>query len=769
MFESNLSEGYPSNIRAESANDDASGEAQESEIVDGPPVNNPSNNEWREDNTRAEGSNHSEDLEDSYMGADGSRPGGENGIDKSDLDSEDATYDINQKIEGDNHGTVVGILNQTVRRMLDSHKLSGDFVRECASVYVKHSGIDLCLGILRRNRVVVLVGSQGIGRHTAAVWLLNELGEVRLREVRREPTEPFDVNDILGERKVGWILDLRSEDAHVADNLGRSLAGDEARDALEQAESYLIVIAKVDLWKKVGNGGRRLEFLLQKPNQEKVLNRHLQAGRKPLKEQHAALWSQNSNIAKELSKLTPAEVVDWSEDIRNEHSIILEQDSDYRKIPDENIENALEARTNWFDDLLDWFKKHQASERRNFILAAAVLEGCRAGDVYNESQNIASFLGEKKEDQAAGQQGPGIYELVSDSQAVLENGDHLSFPKSGYTRSVIEYFWVDRMHLRSNFIEWLVETSKKKGGDYDVATFERMGDYILRWCVQRRAISDLEKIISAWASNDKLRRSARDLLTASALDPALGKQVRDKMLAWVKSEDSADIDVQAVVADACGGPLGAVYEKMMLYRLGLLDKSSSPKVQEATENAFELLWNAEYSRPRLREAITRWLTGNERSRREAGRRSFVAIANVTNGFQLGNWPSEVSGKCESLTHIDEGELGFFVAGWRSVLEVNRTEQKNERAFCSWMDNALISRDYAAICLRVLQASLHAPSTDDQFSGSRIAALTRLLFVWAPTDTHDERAEIRTLVIDRAHRLDPMRQLESAPAYQTHND
>lgn len=771
MFENRLSEEDPSNIRndvprggvenplmeqmsperrrdAQPKNDEEAEWGRESEIVDGLPVNNSSNGGRGEVNRQER----------------------EDRVDEPEFDNDDPTIEVRQKIEGDNHGPVIGVLNQTVRRMIDSHRLSDRFVRECLSVYAMHPRIDMCLEMLRRDRVVVLVGDQGIGRHTAAVWILNKLGEVRLREVRREPSESFNIQDISAERKAGWILDLRSEDADVAVDFGRSLA--DSKELLGQANSYLVAVISGGLWKKVGSGGRHLEFILDKPKQEEVLYRHLKSGSQALDKKYAALWSDEQKVIDELKGLTPAEVVEWSEDIRNEHSIVVARGGygeDSPSIPEENIENAVEARQNWFNELLEWYKEHPGSEWRNFMLAAAVLEGCRAGDVYRESQEIAVRLGEEQEHQAVGQQGPGIHELVSESEAGLENGDYLKFSKSGYARSVVEYFWVDRMHLRSKFIDWLIDISKSRGGEYDVATFERMGEYILRWCIQRREIGEIAEIISAWSSNDKLRQSARDLLAASALDPVLGKQARDKMLAWAKSEESTDIDVQAVVADACGTPLGAVYEKMMLYRLGFLAKSPNSKVQEATRGAFELLWNAEYARPRLREAITRWLTGTDRSRREAGRRSFIAIADLANGFEQGKIVPRSPGPAGSVIRLDEDERRFLVSGWRAVLEVNRPRPQEVRAFCSWMENALESPSLAAICVRVLLDALHTPNTDDEFNGSRIANLTRLLFLWAPAHVNDERAPCRDLVIDRAHMLDPMRQLESAPVSKSDDD
>lgn len=698
-----------------------------------------------------------------YLGT-GKRVSGAEGEDRAHeegIDYEDFSNGIKQEVQGDNHGSVIGVLNQTVRRLLDSHKLSESYVSECVSVYVKHPEVDWCLHKLQSHRITVLVGDRGIGRHTAAVWLLDKLGDVRLREVRREPTEPFNVNDILSDRRAGWILDLRSEDADVSVDLGRSLADDEARVALEQSESYLIVLARTDLWKKIGNGGRGLEFSLKNPSQAEILNSHLQAGKSPLKERHAALWSNNSEVAKQLPGLTPAEVVEWSEDIRSEHFIALKE-SDYLEIPQKHIEIAIQARTNWFKDLLEWYQSNQSSDLRNFILAAAVLDGCRAGDIYNESQKIAYFLGEAQKEQAVGQRGPGIYELVQISKAVLNNGDYLTFPKSGYARSIIEYFWVDRMHLRSNFMSWLVDTSKKKGGDYEAATFERMGDYILRWCSQRREIGDLEEIIFAWSSNEKLRQSAQDLLSAAAFDPVLGKRVRDKMLTWSKSTDPNDVHVQYVVANACGGPLGAVFDNVMLYRLGYLAESPNSKVEDAANAALGALWNAEYTRTRIRDKITRWLTGSDRSRREVGLSSFVAIANVTNGFREGAYSQDEQSEAHASNFLHEQTLYFFIAGWRSALEKRPARPKIDSAFSRWMDNALISEFHEDLCTQIIEKSIYSSTSAGQTTGNRIAALTRLLFVWAPVGVHDNRASVRDRVVARACQIDPIRQLVAAP-------
>ncbi|WP_152476715.1 hypothetical protein [Nocardiopsis salina] len=582
--------------------------------------------------------------------------------------------------------------------------------------------------------------------------MLDQLSDIRLREVRREPTEPFNVSDILSDRQAGWILDLRSEDADLAIDFGRSIADEETKTALKQAGSYLVVIARTDLWEKIGNGGRELESSLTEPPPKEVLIRHLQSGTSPLKQHHAHLWSNNSEITKELSGLTPVEIVDWSSDIRNEHSIALKE-SDYIELPTESVENAVQARRNWLEDLLKWHKTNQSPHCRNFILAAAVLDGCRAGEIYSESQNISSFLSEDQEEKDIGQGGPGIYELVDISEAVLKNGDYLTFPKSGYARSIIEYFWVDRMHLRPKFINWLVDTSKNKGGNYDSETFERMGDYILRWSSQRRDIGDLEKILFAWSSNENLRHSAQDLLTAAAFDPEIGRQVRDKMLTWSKSTNTNDVHLQSVIAHACGGPLGTVFDRVMIYRLGHLVESPDQQVKEASLKSFETLWSAEHTRPRIRDTITQWLTGNDPSRREVGLSSFIAIARVTNGFRT----------AANSQDAQTGEWSFYAAGWKAALEKKPRRTNIDTAFALWMSNALISNIDEAVCTRIIEESIRSSASSGQVTGNRISALTRMLFVWAPASVSDDRAGVRDRIIERASGLDPIRHLEAAPA------
>jgi hypothetical protein len=87
---------------------------------------------------------------------------------RSSVDAEGPKTQVTQEV-GENSGMVVGVLQQTVRRKVDSHLLLPEYVTSCVATFAKPPKIELARNKLRRQRVVVLVGEAGTGRHTSAI------------------------------------------------------------------------------------------------------------------------------------------------------------------------------------------------------------------------------------------------------------------------------------------------------------------------------------------------------------------------------------------------------------------------------------------------------------------------------------------------------------------------------------------------------------------------------------------------------------------------
>ena len=359
----------------------------------------------------------------------------------------------------ENYGTVIGVLQETVRRMVDSHELPAAYVVACVSVFTAPKNIDALKDGLRDRRVIVLPGTRGSGRHTSAVWLLQNIGNLKLREVRREPGDNFVIDDLATEDHVGWLLDLSAEGDQVQNNLGRTLIT--SSRLLETASSYLAVVIQPDLWNQVKAGGEDVAIPLVAPSLVEIVRKRLMHENPAVPESDVTRWLGYPEIVRRLESISPAEAVEWANTIRAEHFTPLHP-SEFPIQPDDLTDeilaqkatNVIKAKSDWRDDLLRWNKDHPNSRTRNFMLATAVLEDSPGEDVFTAADELAKAL-KSNVAEARGLNGPGILEFVSEVDAHLTVMETVCFNRAGYADAVLEYFWADRMHLREAFIAWM--------------------------------------------------------------------------------------------------------------------------------------------------------------------------------------------------------------------------------------------------------------------------------------------------------------------------
>jgi hypothetical protein len=667
---------------------------------------------------------------------------------------------INQDV-GENYGMIVGLLQQTVRRIVDSHELRPKYIADCIEIFVDPLNINEARGIIGEHRVAVLVGPTGAGRHVSAIWLLNEIGNLQIREVRREPSDGFAIEDLLATRNTGWILDLRAEDDQVALSFGRALLA--SREVLEDANSYLTVTISARLWDIAKVGGEKLAVVLQPPPAIEIVRRRLVKGERPLSELEADQWLRQPDIIRHLDQLSPPEGVVWSEAIRNEHFTPLIQNNDgeagvgQTEVDEiaEKVRNVIKARSNWRAELLNWHKNHQDSRRRNFLLAGAVLENASTEDVFTAAESLGQAFGEPRP-KAPGLTGPGILELTSDVEAYLPDGETLRFSRFGYADAVLEYFWIDRMHLREPFIAWMANLPLSTAEATANVTADRIGQYVFRWSARRNSLNVLEKLITTWSRHRQLAAAAEELITAAGLDESLGKAMRDKLLSWAKDDEEVEPATKVAVARACGGPLGFMYPKMMLLRIGYLASTATPAITEAVKESVRSLWDLPSIRPRIRSEIANWCDSGNLTRRDVGRYTFAALAllmNTERGGPLLLFPAEH----DEPGLISDSERSFFSQGWRSIFDEPRLSDDAVHAFCAWMDSALASAEAREAVLGVFISAVYGPG-DEHFSDRRHVTLYNLLFRWEPASGEiNSRTAMRDELLQEVRALDPLRQ------------
>ncbi|MEU9273280.1 hypothetical protein AB0E04_49220 [Streptomyces sp. NPDC048251] len=311
-----------------------------------------------------------------------------------------------------NNGTVIGVLIKKGIHRLQGIPLPADEVDEYLAPYVRHDADHLAINkILDEHHVVVLAGSEGSGRFTTALDVLHTRAGANIRQVRREPGERFAIEG-LREYDTGWILDLRGEQPPPA--LGRQLAQDTPQ--LASTGSYLVVLCHPKAGKASGSGAAHLTRHLSEPDPQAVLRRRLDQAVFPIP---TARWLGEPVITDGIAHCTSARVVTWAEAIiaaerlrRRRHPASPAQDE--AAFRDMVLEVA-HAAQNWHDELLAWHTENTNSDYRNYLLAAAVLEGATAETVYTASAELARAL-EEDPIPRPGQQGLGVIALTRPTQ-----------------------------------------------------------------------------------------------------------------------------------------------------------------------------------------------------------------------------------------------------------------------------------------------------------------------------------------------------------------
>lgn len=643
-----------------------------------------------------------------------------------------------------NAGTMIGIQIQREIQRLRGLPLTAREVDEHLRTYVRHEEDHKKIAdILGGQPLVVLYGEDGSGRYTTALDVLRQRMGSGIRLVRREPGDAFAV-EYLTDRNTGWILDLRSEDEQLPPGFGRTLLTD--APLLTDAGSCLVVLTHPRAWSRGGSGAANLACALSRPQARDVLRAHLEKPRLPI---DASRWLGESRIAEGIEGKSPAEVASWAQAIHTAER--LDRRSPNAATPDEDrkrfeklVDHVVQATEDWRSKLLSWQLTYTDSDYRNYLLAAAALDGAPAETVYDASQQLARALGEHPEPRP-GQQGLGVVALTDAINGYLGSGDTVCFDRPGYTEAVVDYFWADRPHLAGKFTSWTATQAATLPEDLAAPLAFRVSQWALRYTVRKRTTRLLRAIAQEWSPPTALPSHARDLLIAAALDPATGQRARDAYLTWAR-DDSGKVpaSLKSVLAQACE-QLAAVYPKSMLLRLTELAQDET--VADAVGQALTALWDQPSQRRTIQDSLTAWSQGADAARKSAAHLAFAHLAVRTTGNAL---PALLASQDDDL------DTDWITARWRGALDTNAKHPTTYKAFTVWMNAALGVPGIQEQILQIFINAVHRP-TDPVYAARRFLTASHFLFAWAPSEPGQAataHTELRDHLMTTLRQADP---------------
>ncbi|GHJ39464.1 hypothetical protein [Streptomyces sp. TS71-3] len=654
----------------------------------------------------------------------------------------------NQRV-GINRGVMIGtLIEQGIRRLRGTTLTRKDIDAHLRN-YVRSQDDDHAISeILGKSPVAVLTGADGSGRFSTALDILRRRVNGAVRQVRREPGSPFDLSGLY-EHNTGWILDLRAEVPPAG--FGRELAED--ADKLPQG-SVLIVLMSAEAWKKCGDGAIHLNRLLAGPKRANILREHLK---------NVPLiigidrWIEAEPIQRGIARLQPSQVQAWANAIVNTEDV--ERDKG-RLVQGQNpgttyftglVQKVVTAAEDWRSDLLAWHTTHQDSDYRNYLLAAAVLEGASSEKIYEASTTLAKALKETPQPRP-GQQGLGVVALTQKANADLQPDGTIRFRYHNYAEAVVDYFLDDRPHLLQEFTTWTA--AQVTGLDEDLARplTQRVSHWVVHYTARHRRTALLKSLAEQWSTI--YSDAACDLLVLAAVDDRTGDLARTAYRRWTKPEAvPLSADFTAVLIRACRR-LAEAYPASMLGRIAELATRAhgdgdarngrTAQITQAVSEALNALWDDSEQHSGIIRQLTQWASDPHAPYRAAAQSTFAHLAQRRTPAGL------------ALLTDPAIDTAWLTDMWRNALPTTGWSPPAADAFAYWMQTALEHPERRETIEQIVCDAVHR-ADDPYYSANRLIAMQNLLYSWAPAPPAVQDANavrLRDQILTRLRAQDP---------------
>ncbi|WP_438388663.1 HEAT repeat domain-containing protein [Actinopolyspora saharensis] len=379
------------------------------------------------------------------------------------------------------------------------------------------------------------------------------------------------------------LIDLRDEANEDIQAVRRDMMGFTRQ--LERYRSFLIVIIPSKWMSAFEESFPGKTHLLGKPSPVEVFVQHLTRV-------DARALVEETGCVERLERLWPPQVAEMAEAVSDR----IDRDES----PEEALKSVLDSESHvWTSTLRQEIERRQ--QEGNFdwlglLLAAAVLEGATAQHIVDASGQLLR-CNELDVEQPVPLLRPSPVTKLFELTKEYFDPDGRQFPTPGFGPHVLRHFWSDHPDLHEPMLTWLGGLPHKIR-DLDSSEMERIADRVAELAEEGGASIAL-RIARTWgrASLDKdpkkappsttqvgryQRSIAVRLLTNTAMHSTLGREVRQRLLAW--SRDRTNIEIQLLTAEVCAG-IGQSFPRIALTRLKHLANSEDDRVRAAVLDA----------------------------------------------------------------------------------------------------------------------------------------------------------------------------------------
>ncbi|ATZ22021.1 hypothetical protein SLAV_38935 [Streptomyces lavendulae subsp. lavendulae] len=522
--------------------------------------------------------------------------------------------------------------------------------------------------------LAVVAGAPGMGKRTAGIRALWQMSDARrrsganpldLQEVHPdwERPESPDIELMPTQEATGYLLDVASEiDAWKA-------PGDVAKQLLAHAEklrevgSYLVVIANEDGWPGEQSGAfDRVQVTARvRPSAHEIAIAHLKAlYGKPV----CADWLQRPTVGSPgpaamllNAGSTPADAVRLAATLAGVEESL------------KGLETAKSAFQEWRTDVKNVFTATEDKpEDRALLIAALFLDGEDALTVQDAARALLkdNSVGTVREILT----GPDLTSRLNKVGVEVVTRKVSLDHKAGYARAVLVHLWHQRADIHKPLLDWLDELITAEAGPSRLQT---ISDLLVELAIAEndfRAITTIKEWIGKDSRAEHLDLIAR-VLTRAAEAPALGPQVRSKLLDWAQEPSEP---VARVVALVCQGEFAEHYPSQALVRLKhVLGRSDRDKAVQTAEAALCATARAQGQLPRFWAALGKW---SAEGRSLAAHRAFLALVDP----RKDPWILQVM-LSSAEQHPDVKEA--LIDKWSAALGNSKVDAESRQVLHNW--------------------------------------------------------------------------------------
>lgn len=461
-------------------------------------------------------------------------------------------------------------------------------IEKVREVYVETSEYYNALSVLKSQHVLVLWGNQKFGKQTTALHLCSSLSEGKIFEIN--PTIQ-DLNSIEFKSNQSYLIDnLTPSDGkeqkvnnYILKNLSQNF---------KQKNSYLVITID-SYWTFDREMGEYVFSWNTLPDSKDTLDKHL---RWYLQEQSATTdieqLVKNHEIQSILeNKLLPGDL-DRLADLLSK---VLTKEFE--------LHEALSHFTiRIHQQVKSWFSEHSDISQRIFLVALAILNGCKYQDVDNASQKLQLLVQalsnedennniepifEKTRSSFLKEVGASLAQGLQNTERGLSPVEIVELNNSKFQPVILSYVWHEYNRLREPLLTLLYELGENPSFEVRTRAAAAVGE------LSRFDFSAvLDRVLRPWANSENLRlqRLAALALSIPIFDSNIAPQVLGLLNNWSTLKNNPSLRLTATIA--YGGYVGLRFPDVALRDLFAIAKSGDEFLFLAVAESITTLFEA---------------------------------------------------------------------------------------------------------------------------------------------------------------------------------